>query len=84
MNRIKILEVTGGSIADEAGIEPGDILLSINGKAVKDIFVFRLFLACENVLVEVEKKDGSILRIDIEKDEDEDIGLLFENPLMDK
>ncbi|NLM28434.1 MAG: DUF512 domain-containing protein [Clostridiaceae bacterium] len=84
MNRIKILEVTGGSIADEAGIEPGDILLSINGKAVKDIFDYRLFLACENVLVEVEKKDGSILRIDIEKDEDEDIGLLFENPLMDK
>ena len=43
MNRIKILEVTGGSIADEAGIEPGDILLSINGKAVKDIFDYRLF-----------------------------------------
>jgi len=83
MNRYKISEVADGSIADEAGIEPGDILLSINGKAVKDIFDYRFFLACENVLVEVEKKDGSILRIDIEKDENEDIGLLFENSLMD-
>lgn len=83
MNRYKISEVIDGSIADEAGVEPGDILLSINGKVVKDIFDYRFFLACEQVLVEIEKKDGSILRIDIEKDENDDIGLLFENPLMD-
>jgi putative radical SAM enzyme (TIGR03279 family) len=83
MNCYKISEVTDGSIADEAGIEPGDILLSINGKTIKDIFDYRFFLACEKVLVEIEKKDGSILRIDIEKDENEDIGLLFENSLMD-
>ncbi|HEY8500903.1 MAG TPA: DUF512 domain-containing protein [Clostridia bacterium] len=83
MNRFKISEVINGSIAHEAGIEPGDKLLTVNGKAVKDIFDYRFFLACEKVLVEIEKKDGSILRIDIEKDESEDIGLLFENPLMD-
>ena len=83
MSRYRISEVIDGSIADEAGIEPGDILLSVNGQAVKDIFDYRLFLACENILVEVEKKDGSILRVDIEKDENEDIGLMFENPLMD-
>jgi putative radical SAM enzyme (TIGR03279 family) len=83
MNRFIISEVIDGSIADEAGIEPGDILLSVNGKAVKDIFDYRIFLACEKVLVEIEKNDGSILKTDIEKDENEDIGLLFENPLMD-
>lgn len=83
MNRCKISEVIDGSIAHEAGVEPGDILLSVNGKAVKDIFDYRVFSACENVLVEIEKKDGSILEIDIEKDENEDIGLLFDNPLMD-
>jgi putative radical SAM enzyme (TIGR03279 family) len=83
MNRFIISEVIDGSIADEAGIEPGDILLSVNGKAVKDILDYRIFLACEKVLVEIEKNDGSILKTDIEKDENEDIGLLFENPLMD-
>lgn len=84
MNNLKISEVYTGSIAEEAGIEAGDVLLSINGEKVIDVFDYRFLTAEEEILLEVMKPDGNILRVDIEKDESEDIGLGFENPLLDE
>lgn len=84
MSNLKISEVYEGSIAEEAGIEPGDILLSINGETIIDVFDYRFLTADEAILLEVMKPDGNILRVDIEKDEFEDIGLGFENPLLDE
>ena len=37
----KIESVDAGSIAEELGIEPGDVLVSVNGKKVEDIFDYR-------------------------------------------
>lgn len=84
MNNLKISEVYTGSIAEEAGIEAGDVLLSINGEKVIDVFDYRFLTAEEEILLEVMKPDGNILKVDIEKDESEDIGLGFENPLLDE
>ena len=84
MSNLKISEVYAGSIAEEAGIEPGDTLLSINGESIIDVFDYRFLTSDETVILEVIKPDGNILRVDIEKDEYEDIGLEFENPLIDE
>ncbi|NLM11856.1 MAG: DUF512 domain-containing protein [Clostridiaceae bacterium] len=84
MSNLKITEVYAGSIAEEAGIEAGDILLSINGEHIVDVFDYRFLTSEEVILLEVMKPDGNILRVDIEKDEFEDIGLGFENPLLDE
>lgn len=84
MSNLKISAVSEGSIAQEAGIEPGDILLSINGSEIHDVFDYRFLCAGEEVLLEVKKPDGEILEIDIEKDESEDIGLIFDKPLLDE
>jgi len=72
-----------GSIAEEAGIEAGDILLSINEKTIKDIFDYRYFQESEELLLEIEKPDGEIWEIEVEKDEREDLGLEFEDSLID-
>lgn len=84
MSNLKISEVYAGSIAEEAGIEPGDILLSVNGESIIDVFDYRFLTSDETVILEVLKPDGNILRVDIEKDEFEDIGLEYENPLLDE
>src|SRR5690554_2945607 len=84
MNKKIICGVAPGSIAEELGIEPGDILLSVNGEEIGDIFDYRLKMAEEAVVVGIEKKNGEVWSLDIEKDENEDIGLEFENPLMDE
>jgi len=81
---MKIQSVIPGSIAEEAGIEPGDVLVSVNGKKVRDIFDYRFFISEEDLLVEVQKPDGDILEVDIEKDEYEDLGIEFETSLMDE
>ncbi len=81
--RNKICMVEPGSIAEEAGIEAGDILLSINEKAIKDIFDYRYYQASEELLLEIEKPGGEIWEIEVEKDEEDDLGLGFEDSLID-
>jgi putative radical SAM enzyme (TIGR03279 family) len=71
------------SIAEEAGIEAGDRLLSINEKTIKDIFDYRYYQASEELLLEIEKPDGEIWEIEVEKDENEELGLEFEDSLID-
>lgn len=79
-----ICGVEQGSIAEQAGIEKGDILLSVNGRNITDIFDYRFLTADEKILVSVEKPDGQIWEIDIEKDQYEDIGLEFDPPIIDQ
>ncbi len=80
--KIVIDKVLPDSAANDAGIEPGDILLSVNGQKISDIFDYRFLTADSDLLVEIEKKNGEIWEIDIEKDEYEDLGLEFEDPLI--
>lgn len=82
-NKIKICVVQSGSIAEEAGVEAGDFLLSINEQNIKDIFDYRYYQASEELVLEIEKPDGEIWEIEIEKDESEDLGLEFEDSLID-
>jgi len=75
--------VVPDSIAKEAGIEPGDRLLSINGQKIKDIFDYRFLTTEEKLMLCVEKRYGEIWEVEIEKDQYEDLGIEFENPMID-
>jgi len=81
-NRIIICAVQPDSAAHDAGIEPGDVLLSINGQKIEDVFDYRFLATDSNLLVEIEKKNGEVWEIEVEKDEYEDLGLEFEDPLI--
>lgn len=85
MNKMDIVitNVEKESIAEEAGIEVGDILCSINGNRVHDIIEYRFLLNDENINVLVKKPNGEEWDIEIEKDYDEDLGIEFEDPFMD-
>jgi len=80
--RIRICSVQAGSPAMDAGIEAGDVLLSINGEKPQDIFDYRFLTTESTLLIEIEKKNGEIWEIELEKDEYEDLGLEFEDPLI--
>jgi len=79
-----IEEVKANSIAEELGVEAGDILLSINEQEVKDIIDYKYLITDDYVVVAIEKSDGEVWEMEIEKDHDEDIGIIFTNPLIDK
>jgi len=79
-----IQKVKKGSIAEELNIEPGDTLLTINGNKVKDIIDYKYLITDDYVEVEIEKKNGEVWAFEIEKEFDEDLGIEFTNPLIDK
>ncbi len=80
---IPIKSVLPGSIAEEAGIEAGDTILSVNGEKIRDIFDYRFLITNENLMIEILKQDSEVWEIEIEKDEYEDLGLEFESLMID-
>ena len=79
-----ISKIYPDSIAEEVGIEEGDLLLSINGEIIEDIIEYKFYVAEEYLEIEIEKPDGEQWLIEIEKEYDEDLGIEFENPIIDK
>jgi len=79
-----IEDVEPNSIGKELGIEPGDILLSINGNPVRDIIDYKYLISDEYIELEIEKDEGEIWLYEIEKEYDEDLGIIFTNPLIDR
>ncbi|MEG0721140.1 MAG: PDZ domain-containing protein, partial [Lachnospiraceae bacterium] len=77
-----IRQVDGGSIADEMGIEPGDKLLSINGKEIEDVFDYQYYVNEEELFVLIEKPDGEQWELEIEKEYEDSLGLEFDQGLM--
>lgn len=71
------------SIAEEAGIEPGDRLILINGNEFYDILEYRYLTSEYEVTLTVEKKDGSTEIITVENDY-EDLGIEFGEGLIDE
>lgn len=72
------------SIAWEMGIEPGDKLLGINGSEIEDVFDYHYLVNDEELLVLIEKPNGEQWELEIEKDYEEDLGIEFEQGLMDE
>ena len=80
-----VSEITENSIAEELGIEKGDIILSINGEKMADMIDYNFLCKSEFITLEVQKaNDDSIEIIEIEKDFDEDLGIVFESAVFDK
>ena len=79
-----IQQVVPGSIAEELEIEPGDVLVEINGHEIEDIFDYQYYCEDYELVVVIRKPDGEEWELEIEKDEDEDLGIVFENGLMDE
>ena len=79
-----ISKVYKDSIAHELGIQVGDLLISINGEPIHDIIEYRFLLSDEYLEVEIQKQNREVYIYEIEKDYDDDLGIEFTNPIIDK
>ncbi len=79
-----ITAVEPGSIAEEAGLRPGDRIVSINGAPATDLIQLHYAAAHPHLSILVQRPDGDELLVEIDKDEEEDLGLRFEDPLFDR
>lgn len=81
---VEICRVSADSIGEELGICPGDRLVSINGRLIKDILDYQYLSADDYLELELIKSDGEQWVIEIEKDYSESLGLEFDEVLFDK
>src|SRR5215472_7922371 len=76
---VEISAVTEDSIAAELELEPGDRVIRVNGRVVRDYLDFRFQAGGESELViDVRRRNGEDWQLEIERAEDEDLGLVFE------
>ena len=78
----KIIQVMPGSIAEEMEVVPGDVLLKVNDEEIEDIFDYRALVDDEFIVMLIRKENGDEWELEIEKDPEEDPGLVFESDLM--
>jgi len=77
---LAILAVEPGSIAAELGLHPGDRLLTLNGEPVRDLLDYHLLSQAEDLLLEIERADGALWEIELDKDADEPLGIHLPHP----
>ena len=79
-----IKSVYGRSFAERAGIEAGDALLSINGNEIVDVLDYRFYQLDSELELKIRDIRGKVHTVRIRKPEYEELGLEFDNYLMDK
>lgn len=80
----KISSVIEGSIAEELELIEGDELVSIDGIVPQDMIDYNYLCKNEFITIEIKKNNGEIEEIELEKDYDEDLGIVFESAVFDK
>jgi len=75
---VTITDVAPGTLGAELELEPGDRVVKVNGRAVRDYLDFRFHVGGETELtLGVLKRGGEEWEIEIERGEGEDFGLSF-------
>lgn len=79
-----IKKVLPGSIAQELEMEPGDKIIAIDNTEIEDIFDYQFLIQDTYIEILLEKPDGEQWLLEVDKEYDEDLGIEFENGLMDE
>jgi putative radical SAM enzyme (TIGR03279 family) len=76
---VLIAEVAPASLAEELELAPDDRIVRVNGRTVRDYLDFRFQTAGETEMsLLVKKPNGETWEVEIEREENEDFGLTFE------
>ncbi len=74
---LRISEVLPGSTAARAGIKAGDLLVSINGRELRDCIDYQFYACEEKMSLAVRRADDSTRTLKIVKRPDDTLGISF-------
>ena len=77
-----VSDVLPGSPAERAGLQAGDMLLTINGEPVVDLVDYEDLTASERLSLEIRKRTGELEIVELEKEDYDPLGLSFATSLM--
>lgn len=79
-----ITGIAPDSIAEELGLKPGDRLISINDTEIKDVFDYHYLTNDDELTLFVVTAEGEEWELEVEKEYEDDLGIEFDEGLMDK
>ena len=79
-----VSSVIKDSIAEELGISAGDEIVSIDNTIMLDMIDYNFLCKSDFLTLEVKKTDGDTEIIELEKNYDEDLGIVFESAVFDR
>ncbi|MCQ2958153.1 MAG: DUF512 domain-containing protein [Candidatus Gastranaerophilales bacterium] len=79
-----VKEVLKGSIAEDLEISSGDEIISINDEKLEDFVQYRYLTMAEEIDLHIKRKNGEEEIIEIEKDFEDDLGIVFTSAVFDK
>lgn len=79
-----VSSVIKDSIAEELEIQAGDEIVSIDDTPMLDMIDYNFLCKSDLLTLEIKKTDGKIEVIELEKDYDEDLGIVFESAVFDR
>src|SRR5881227_1507108 len=71
-----VREVVPESPADRAGLQPGDLIRTINGNIMRDLVDYRFYAADEDLTIGFDRQQGQH-EVRVSKTIDENLGVLF-------
>lgn len=77
-----IKSIEAGSVADVAGLKPGDTVRAINGHALRDVIDAQFYGADEALVFEIEHA-GIGMTVSATREEGQALGIEFEHPTFD-
>lgn len=79
-----VSEILKNSIAQELEILPGDEIVSIDNTKMSDMIDYNFLCKTDFLTLEIKKINGEIEIIELEKDYDEELGIVFESAVFDR
>lgn len=79
-----VSSVIKDSIAEELEIQAGDEIVSIDDTPMLDMIDYNFLCKSDLLTLEIKKTDGEVEVIELEKDYDEDLGIVFESAVFDR
>lgn len=80
---IEVTDIKTNSTADRIGLKPGDKILTINDKKIRDYIDYNYQVAEFNFKLKVKKKNGKIKEYDVQRRYDEKLGIEFDEIIFD-
>lgn len=79
-----IASVAAHSLGEAIGLQPGDVVVAIDGQRLRDVIDYRFAIAEERVTLLIRTAAGDEREITLTKDPDDDLGIEFTEPLFDR
>ncbi|MBE0426078.1 MAG: DUF512 domain-containing protein [Nitrospirae bacterium] len=73
---IEIANINKGSMAEKIGLLPGDLLLSVNSRKLRDPIDFMFYGADESLDIEL-RRNAKVINVKIRRDSNKEIGIAF-------